>query len=440
MIPFIPGGSTDFVSGGVVLIIFGALLAYFRNVPGKLYSLFERCCITRIDIQEEDESFQWMKLWLSKQLESSLSVSVFTRRPQAMSDDDPYERDPRELYKIDKDATDKRPRIIFTPAPGWYWFFYEGKLVTVSRHRTEPEGKGVETTMKPRESFTMRVFSRNLAISKRMIEEARDFALPKDGKVEIRTCSGHYWNLTGRIRPRSLDSVVLEGNIAENVLSDIRRFQKDADWYGRIGTPYRRGYLFYGPPGNGKSSFVLAIASELGMNVNVLNLSTPGMNDAKLVELLSNVDTNTLVLIEDIDCAFVKRKTGSDRKDKLDFGLTFSGVLNALDGILAQDGRIVFMTTNHPEKLDEALIRDGRADVKVYIGNATREQIYRLFLRFYPDVDPILAERYAGSVEDGQISMSKVQGHLMRYRWNPEEAVKNVSELLQVQKYEQSVA
>lgn len=406
----------DFVSGGALLIVLGAVLAYFRELPSKLYSLIERWFIIKIDIQDEDESFQWVKLWLSESLKGTLSVSVFTQKSKSRDPDDiEYE-------------TDKRPNFIFTPSPGWYCFFYMGRFVTVYRSRTEP--KGVESP-KTKEAFDIKIFSRNLDIAKNMIEDARNHALPNDGKIEIRNSMTNYWSLTGRIAPRPIDSVILEGNTIEEILKDIRKFQASSEWYNHLGVPHRRGYLFHGPPGGGKTSLVLGIASALGMNVNVINLASPGLNDDRLVDLLSQVGSDTIVLIEDIDCAFVKRDTGQDRKGRLDVGLTFSGLLNALDGIVAQEGRIIFMTTNHPEKLDEALIRPGRADVKVYIGKATQDQIYRLFCRFHPDNEDI-ARVYAGSLPSNKLSMAEIQHHLMVHRDSPKTALDNIDELLKV--------
>ena len=63
--------------------------------------------------------------------------------------------------------------------------------------------------------------------------------------------------------------------------------------------------------------------------------------------------------------------------------VTFSGFLNALDGVASGEERIIFMTTNHPERLDPALIRPGRVDLQVLIDDATPEQARRLFTRFY---------------------------------------------------------
>ena len=72
--------NNQFLSGGLVLMIIGGFLAYFRTLPIKIYSLFERFFILKIDIQDDDESHQWMKVWLSKRLEKTLSISVLSRK------------------------------------------------------------------------------------------------------------------------------------------------------------------------------------------------------------------------------------------------------------------------------------------------------------------------------------------------------------------------
>jgi mitochondrial chaperone BCS1 len=76
------------------------------------------------------------------------------------------------------------------------------------------------------------------------------------------------------------------------------------DWKG---IPYRRGYLLYGPPGSGKSSFIQALAGSLSYDICILNLSEKGLADDKLNHLLSNAPERSFVLIEDVDAAFNKR-------------------------------------------------------------------------------------------------------------------------------------
>jgi chaperone BCS1 len=78
--------------------------------------------------------------------------------------------------------------------------------------------------------------------------------------------------------------------------------------HGRLlGIPYRRGYLLYGPPGSGKSSFIQALAGELGYNICLLNLSERGLTDDRLNHLLSNTPERSILLLEDIDAAFNQR-------------------------------------------------------------------------------------------------------------------------------------
>src|SRR5205807_2961648 len=135
------------------------------------------------------------------------------------------------------------------------------------------------------------------------------------------------------------DSVILDGAQAEELHADMRAFLASRAWYEQVGVPYRRGYLLHGPPGNGKTSVVKALAGELGMSIYLLMLSDPEMSDGRVSDLLAKVPDRSIVLLEDIDCAFVKRKRSSGKEG----GLTFSGLLNAIDGVASAEGRLIVM-------------------------------------------------------------------------------------------------
>ena len=117
--------------------------------------------------------------------------------------------------------------------------------------------------------------------------------------------------------------------------------------------------------------------------------------------------------------------------------MTFSGFLNALDGVASGEERIVFMTTNHAERLDPALIRPGRVDLAELIDDARPEQARRLFLRFYAgeaDADALAAlgaqleETVRAQGEAGRrVSMAGLQGLFICS--GPSEAVANCSTL-----------
>jgi hypothetical protein len=408
-----------FFSGGAVLVMLGGLLAYFRHLPWRIWNFLERFFFLKIEVLDDDEAYHWMRVWLAERMSGTLSISVCTRRKK--KDDEDEDEDDR--------PADNRPQVYFVPSPGTYFFLYRGRPVMLTRDRDEQPTAGEGSVARIRECFNVRVLSWDRSLAHELIERCKDAAIPQDGKVDVRVASYNYWELGSRMRPRSLESVVLADGQGEFLRRDMQAFLSGHDWYVRVGIPYRRGYLLYGEPGNGKTSLVKALASELNMNIYVLNLSMPDMSDGRLAALMRQVADNSIVLMEDVDCAFAERERASGGKAATD-GMTFSGLLNAIDGVASPEGQIVCMTTNHRERLDPALIRPGRADVQVYIGNAGRDQARRLFRRFHPDAPARLAALFAEAVPDRQYSMAALQGHLQQYRDDPERAVAHLDELL----------
>jgi len=143
-----------------------------------------------------------------------------------------------------------------------------------------------------------------------------------------------------------------------------------------------------------------------------------------------------------------ERNTGESphARDSYQSAVTFSGFINALDGVASSEERIVFMTTNHIERLDPALIRPGRVDVIQHVGDASPSQARRLFCQFYsePDVDGEVPAEYGAEleklgdeikrlvaerqVEGRTTSMASLQGHFIRHT-QPEDAVDRMEEV-----------
>jgi chaperone BCS1 len=408
------------VAGGITLAAVGLVVASLRTVPKTIYVFVKRRFTITLDIVEGDESFGWVGLWLAERNVKMRDVSVVTKQGNKLHDKGNSEKD----LTIGK--KDNRPKIFLTPAPGTHFFRYRGKLMIVYRKR--PEGTkdsgsilsyGAE--VKGNEGYVITFFTRSTEFPRLLMQEARDLALPLDGKIDVRVSQTKWhgsWQLADRIRPRSIESVILSEDEHLNILEDIKEFQRSYSWYSGLGIPYRRGYLLFGNPGGGKTSLIAAVASSLGMNIYVLSLQSPGITDSILMELLNSVSNNSVILMEDIDCAFVNREK---KEQTLTDKLTFSGLLNALDGVGGKDGRIIFMTTNHREKLDSALIRPGRIDYQVEIKNADKDQVRKLFDRFYSGwrIEPELRNRFIATIPNYKYSMAKIQGFLMRHKNNP---------------------
>ena len=120
--------------------------------------------------------------------------------------------------------------------------------------------------------------------------------------------------------------------------------------------------------------------------------------------------------------------------------LTLDGLLNALDGAVATEGRIVIMTTNHKTKLDPALVRPGRVEVNVELTFAQREQIERMYLYHCRDAFQQLAGAeekararacaFADKLPTRCLTGAQLQAYFMDCRGDPDTMDRNISELL----------
>jgi len=218
---------------------------------------------------------------------------------------------------------------------------------------------------------------------------------------------------------RSLDSVVLPGGMAADIADDVRSFlTPDAKaWYRRHGLPYRRSYLLHGTPGSGKTSIIRAIASTFGLTACFLAVTTSHFNNQLLADALRDLPPAALVVLEDVDALF-----GADRTAKAgSAALTFSGLLNALDGLTAAESVLVALTTNaRVGDLDPALIRGGRVDRRWAFGPPTAAQLSGLFAAHYPDAATADADAFAvavgGGLGPGALSMAAAQQLFISHR------------------------
>jgi mitochondrial chaperone BCS1 len=312
---------------------------------------------------------------------------------------------------------------------------YKGSVIYISRKSGETLTVGSERRIVRLESISLSVFGKDPSVIKTLISDAiKQTKKERAGEVCIFTPSWHGdWKCVLSKNPRSLDSVVLDKSVSLSILDDARAFLMSRNWYEDMGIPYRRGYLLYGPPGCGKTSFCQALAGVLEFDICILSLSETGISDSDLANLIRTAPLQSIVLIEDIDAVFKRRDIGDDSgKTASHTRITFSGLLNAIDGVASQEGRLLFMTTNHIEMLDPALIRPGRCDMKIMFRNASKNQLVTMFLRFFPGHEDS-AHRFADSVPADELSPAQIQCHLVKNRFSAEEAIATAPLLIQQQ-------
>jgi chaperone BCS1 len=230
-----------------------------------------------------------------------------------------------------------------------------------------------------------------------------------------------YWKKDKACLARTVDSVVLPPAVKSRLMDDVLDFTsiETLHWFIKHGIPYKRSYLFFGPPGTGKTSMIQALAGEIGRSICYLSPSHPDMTDDSLKSAVQETPKNAIIVLEDIDSLFgVNRAKSADASQS---AITFSGMLNALDGVGMPLGQIFIMTTNHRERLDPALIRSGRVDVHLEFPSASREQMRTLFLNFYPEANgeaDAFVEQLSAALEPerAEISMSSLQAFFIRNR------------------------
>ncbi|KAF1821292.1 mitochondrial chaperone BCS1 [Dissoconium aciculare CBS 342.82] len=329
----------------------------------------------------------------------------------------------------------ERTAFALVPGHGKHILRFKNAFIAVSRER---EGRSFDANGRPFETVKLTTLYYHRHIFQELFTEAHQMSLSlNEGKTVVYTSRNTAWEISGTPkRKRPLESVVLAEGLAERVQADMREFLDARTWYLDRGIPRRRGYLLHGPPGTGKTSFVQALAGAMDCNIAMLSLSQRGLTDDLLNHLLINVPPHTIVLLEDADAAFSNRRQQREADGYSGANVTYSGLLNALDGVASAEERVIFMTTNHIERLDDALIRPGRVDMILHLDHADEWQMGRLWDRFY--ADPAVPQdarkeaflkraREVGVV--GKVSTAALQGLFLYNKDDPDGAVEMVEQL-----------
>src|SRR6185436_17915660 len=150
----------------------------------------------------------------------------------------------------------------FTPAPGVHLITFKGRPIIIHRDRRDiPAAGGAVAGI--RDTFILYFFTRKQELVRQFMHEAQQVAdLERINKLTIYTADLYQnWSVLSNRDLRPLESVILDRGVKEAVHDDMRQFLLSEEWYKKMAIPFHRGYLFYGPPGNGKSSLAAALAS-----------------------------------------------------------------------------------------------------------------------------------------------------------------------------------
>jgi chaperone BCS1 len=482
-------GSANAIQDTLKLVVIGGTVETARRASAGAWHTFLDSFFLTAHFSQEDYPYDWLMHWLSKQpawgrsREFEITTRTVGRNGLTQSTTGDLDEEDEDE---DEDALvhgRRKRKVAFMPSiDTTHTIYYRGHWLRITRTKRYPDyGHG--------SALKISVVARNNDILKKLVLEAkREYEKDAEHRVHIFMADTTYgcWRWNGARQKRPMSSIVLQPGVKDMLLADCKDFLCSEDWYAERGIPFRRGYLLHGVPGSGKTSLIHSLAGELGLDIYVVSLSSKGMSDNTLTTLMGHVPSRCILLLEDLDAAFTRSvsrdasstgaptasNTNSTTTETNDGStLSLSGLLNSLDGVAAAEGRLLFATTNHIERLDPALSRPGRMDVWVNFTHATKWQAEGIFKCFFPskpagattaspseesskDVDtsqknlplpkrktpshaiPVLdeteiselAKRFADSIPENELSVAALQGYLLKNKVRPRECVDEVAQ------------
>lgn len=465
----------DITTIAAALTILGTIsgvLGFMQTIAIKLYWYITRFFTASVSINARDKLNREVLNWLGAQVLVRQGTRIVTARSEKIESDAFYYRrtpEPRDDYSMDK-----RKPIQYLPTFGTTWFTHERNVFIVRRVSANSSGMSFvdqvpdEFAAAPEgdEPLIVMCLGRSVEPIKRFLDACRDFAeKERESYVTVRASKSQYgdesWETT-ILRPiRPLETIHFDEKTKAELVADIRNYLDPATrrFYTQRGIPYRRGYLLHGPAGTGKTSLSLGLAGLFGLELYLLHVPSV-RTDTDLERLFTTLPPRCFILLEDIDAVGIKNRgnfNGDDQEDSEDddeededrshYGprcqISLSGLLNVLDGVASQEGRIVLMTSNFAERLDRALVRPGRIDRMIFLGNISPRSAELMFKRMY-EFDPSnpsaqamkatigedelqkLALKFSGQVEENTFTPAQVQGYLLNWRSDPQGAVDNL--------------
>lgn len=391
---------TAFIAGIVAMVG-----AYFKDGIHEIYGLITRRLIFTCCIYQNDPLFSDFEIWFYanygekyRNVEASVNKGI-------------------ENYPLsDQGRPGKTKGVFFRQSEGIFFINYKGKFILIKKGKEK-----MEHATDARSLFFNQYHFYAIRGSKKvkdLLETAVIFAAQKakanELKIYANTGWGE-WQISSRISAKNIENVIIKSDNKKTLTADMDVFLSAKEEYDKRHIFYKRGYCFHGGPGNGKTSLALAMASYMNKDIHSLDLNSLNDNNALRMAFV-NLNGNSLLLIEDIDGYFKLREPV-----KKDNKISFSTLLNCIDGALYKEGLVTIITTNKKDFLDPALIRAGRIDYMFEIPRPGTDEVNNYLQRFYNQED-----EFNPIIYSGLLSMCEIQEICLNNKTDKAEAIEEI--------------
>lgn len=348
-------GQNQVIAGAISLWLLTALSYLGKNIPQQVFSFLKKHSTTTLQLSNDSAVFYHFQQWLNN---NGLPLKTRTIRIN------------NGRWGYDK--------MIKSIGYGKHviWYKYRPLIINYSEKNSDSD--------KIKESISLTKFGRNHSLLQEIIDDLNN--LEKDTtQISLYENDKKNWIPLGTRPKRSFDSIFLNKNEKKLLLDTVNNFINRESFYIKNGIPYQLGILLHGLPGTGKTSLIKALASIYDKDIYKVS----SLDTTDLGVVFNNTPANSIIVIEDIDCFDITKKrqktVEKDNQLKLSSLVSnnLSDLLNSIDGLMSSHGRILLATTNNIDKLDDALIREGRFDLKLEIKPLEQDSILEFIESFY---------------------------------------------------------
>ena len=242
-----------------------------------------------------------------------------------------------------------------------------------------------------------------------------------DDKLFLWSFSDGFWESIKRIKKRNINTVILDKEVKNEVNKCIDNYDNKElkERLNKLGINLKMNLILSGLPGTGKSSLMFAIASKLNKDISTIDFNNRELTDHSFICATNKIPKNSIFVLEDIDALYISRNKSDENR------VSFSCILNFLDGIYSKEDLITIITTNHLDKLDKAIIRPMRIDNIIHFTHCSKYQYNEIFKLIFPDKTEIGSEFYK-LIKNKKFTTSILQKYLIKFIFNPEKIIENL--------------